>query len=273
MNTVSCNPEDFFNNLFDDRMYTILTEETNKYARQQIMKVMGNRDPLQHMDHYSYQKHTRLGSWKDLNSSDIKICIALLLVMSSIQNLLSTTIGIQLHSQEHHFLYSTLVEINFKIYVMPAIIVGGRLLLNKTIDLSEGKLETKLYCKPTDTMELLHTESYHPEHTFKGIVKSQIIRFHCICSTNADFEDACTQLFKALVPRGYTSSMLRQIKKDTLQQINNPASKTKGPNKLFMEYLHEPTAEFKISKCGSRCETCLIMETGSSFTSTNTGKQ
>ena len=84
MNTVSCNPEDFFNNLFDDRMYTILTEETNKYARQQIMKVMGNRDPFQHMDHYSYQKHARLGTWKDLNSSDIKIFIAHLLVMSSI---------------------------------------------------------------------------------------------------------------------------------------------------------------------------------------------
>ena len=27
MNTISCNPEDFFNNLFDDRMYTILAEE------------------------------------------------------------------------------------------------------------------------------------------------------------------------------------------------------------------------------------------------------
>ena len=85
MNTVSCNPEDFFNNLFDDRMYTILTKETNKYARQQIMKVMGNRDPFQHMDHYSYQRHARLGSWKDLNSSNIKIFIAHLLVMSSIQ--------------------------------------------------------------------------------------------------------------------------------------------------------------------------------------------
>ena len=84
MNT-SHNPEDFFNNLFDDRMYTIFTEETNKYARQQIMKVMGNRGPFQHMNNYSYQKHARLGTWKDLNSSDIKIFIAHLLVMSSIR--------------------------------------------------------------------------------------------------------------------------------------------------------------------------------------------
>ena len=85
MNTVSHNPKDFFSNLFDDRMYTILAEETNKYARQQIMKELGNRDPFQHLDHYSYQKHARLGTWKDLNSSDIKIFIAHLLVMSSIQ--------------------------------------------------------------------------------------------------------------------------------------------------------------------------------------------
>ena len=44
---------------------------------------MGNRDPFQHMDHYSYRQHARLGTWKDLNSSDIKIFIAHLLVMSS----------------------------------------------------------------------------------------------------------------------------------------------------------------------------------------------
>ena len=34
MNTASRYPEDFFNNSFDDRMYTILTEKTNNYARQ-----------------------------------------------------------------------------------------------------------------------------------------------------------------------------------------------------------------------------------------------
>ena len=73
MNTTSRNPEDFFNNLFDDRMYTIIAEETNNYAWQQKMKVMANRDPFEHMNHYSYQRHAYLGTWKDLNSSDIRI--------------------------------------------------------------------------------------------------------------------------------------------------------------------------------------------------------
>jgi hypothetical protein len=41
-----------------------------------------------------------------------------------------------------------------------------------------GILETKVFFKPTDTHELLHKWSFHPKHTFKGIVKSQFLRFH-----------------------------------------------------------------------------------------------
>ena len=41
-----------------------------------------------------------------------------------------------------------------------------------------GKLVTKVYFKPTDTHALLHKASFHPQHTFRGIVKSQLIRFH-----------------------------------------------------------------------------------------------
>ena len=84
-NTTCQNLEDFSSNLFDQRMYTILAEETNNYARQKIRKVMENRDPFQQMDHHSYKQHARLGTLKDLNSSDIKIFISHLLVMSSIQ--------------------------------------------------------------------------------------------------------------------------------------------------------------------------------------------
>ena len=41
-----------------------------------------------------------------------------------------------------------------------------------------GILDTRVYFKPTDSHELLHTSSFHPKHIFSGIVKSQIIRFH-----------------------------------------------------------------------------------------------
>ena len=64
------------------------------------------------------------------------------------------------------------------------------------------KLDTKVYFKPTDTHELLHRSSYHPKHTFRGIVKSQIERFHRICNNKHDFDEACTILFSALKYRG-----------------------------------------------------------------------
>ena len=65
-------------------MYTILTEQINNYARQKIRKVMENRDPFQHMNHYSFKEHACLGTWKYLNSLDIKIFISHLLIMSTV---------------------------------------------------------------------------------------------------------------------------------------------------------------------------------------------
>ena len=43
-------------------------------------------------------------------------------------------------------------------------------------------LDTKVYFKVTDTHELLHKKSFHPKHTFEGILKSQLIRFLTMCN-------------------------------------------------------------------------------------------
>ena len=67
--TNSCEPEVFFNQLFDNRMFTIMAEETNNYARQQIMRIMGGRDQIQQIKHYSHKRHTRLGMWRDVNQT------------------------------------------------------------------------------------------------------------------------------------------------------------------------------------------------------------
>lgn len=45
----------------------------------------------------------------------------------------------------------------------------------ENINQNQKKLLTRVYFKPTDTHALLHKTSYHPKHTFRGIVKSQII--------------------------------------------------------------------------------------------------
>ena len=39
-----------------------------------------------------------------------------------------------------------------------------------------GTFDTKVYFKPTDTLELSHKKSHHPNRT-KGIIKSQILRY------------------------------------------------------------------------------------------------
>lgn len=80
---------------------------------------------------------------------------------------------------------------------------------------SEGQtksLATKVFFKETDRHALLHKASYHPKHTFRGIIKSQLIRFNRICTLGEHVEEATTILFGALGPRGYSKRFLREIK-------------------------------------------------------------
>ena len=64
-------------------MYTRMAQ--NSYAHDKIRKVLQGRDHFQQLDHHTHRQHAWLGTWKDLNKSDIKIFIAHLLIMSSIK--------------------------------------------------------------------------------------------------------------------------------------------------------------------------------------------
>lgn len=77
---------------------------------------------------------------------------------------------------------------------------------------SEGILDTKVFFKETDSHALLHKTSFHPQHLFRGIVRSQLIRFARICNNLQDFEVACGTLFQVLRHRGYTDRLLRSEK-------------------------------------------------------------
>lgn len=66
------------------------------------------------------------------------------------------------------------------------------------VDNSLKRLTAKVYFKPTDTQALLHKASYHPTHTFRGIAKSQILRFQRICTFPDDVEEATSILFRTL---------------------------------------------------------------------------
>lgn len=79
-----------------------------------------------------------------------------------------------------------------------------------------NRLDVKVYFKDTDTHALLHKSSFHPKHTFAGLIKSQLLRFHRICSQTEDFMSATKVLFSALASRGYTRTFLRTCFKSFL---------------------------------------------------------
>ena len=66
-------------------MLTIVADATYEYAQKKIHSILGNRDPFQQIEYHSHRRHALLGSWKDMNASNIKIFIAHLLVMSSVK--------------------------------------------------------------------------------------------------------------------------------------------------------------------------------------------
>ena len=68
-------------------------------------------------------------------------------------------------------------------------------------------LLNKVFFKPTDTHQLLHKDSFHPKHTFKGLIKFQIMHFFRICSRNKDFENAWSVLFQSLGKRNYSKKV------------------------------------------------------------------
>lgn len=94
-------------------------------------------------------------------------------------------------------------------------------------------LKTSVFFKPTDTHQLLHAHSFHPPHTAKGIVKSQLLRFKRICSFKVEYDFACRTLFKVLRKRGYTRSALRKSKREVWRnncQLRTPTKNLKSTN-------------------------------------------
>ncbi len=111
---------------------------------------------------------------------------------------------------------------------------------------SEGILDTRVHFKDTDSHQLLHHNSFHPKHTFKSVVKSQVLRFFRICNNLFDFNSACNILFKALEPRHYSKRMLRRIKHDVIATNSG--------------FLNKPHSAGRSHPCnGQRCTRCILI--------------
>jgi len=115
--------------------------------------------------------------------------------------------------------------------------------LDTLIFIQDSTLQTRTFFKPTDTHQLLHTDSFHPKHTFEGLLKSQLIRFKRLSSNKMDYDNTCKILFSRLINRGYTWSQMRKkqheiwhnyVEKQTDDVTPNVTDKEKFP--IILDY-------------------------------------
>jgi len=110
-------------------------------------------------------------------------------------------------------------------------------------------LRTKVYVKPTDTHQLLHHKSHHPQHTFRGTVKSQLIHFKRISSSWEDYREACSILIRTLVSRGYTKAKLLKEQRNVWRNWQEKTPLAKLGEKLD-EVIPIVTYKYKLSAGG-----------------------
>ena len=89
--------------------------------------------------------------------------------------------------------------------------------LGTTVFKVDKKLRSKMYVKPTDRQNYLHSKSEHPNSTKKSIAYSQALRFSKICYNRSNLHNNCKWLLNTLTKRGYN-------KTDTATQINRTIS-------------------------------------------------
>ena len=85
----------------------------------------------------------------------------------------------------------------------------------------KGKLQTKVYTKPTDRQSYLYRTSAHPEHLKKNIPYGQALRLKKICSEDHEFDKAAQLLSDKLKSRKYKDEeIITQISKAKSQNRN-----------------------------------------------------
>ena len=132
-------------------------------------------------------------------------------------------------------------------------------------------IQTKIYHKPTDTMQLLHRQSFHPPATFSGLVKSQIIRFHWLSSKHSDFIQSWRELSSVLTTGRYNKRQFKQIFTTTLQELQTPKrpkydkSLNPGNHPILRNIsIYKP----KATPCGQpRCAACPYLTPTDYYTS------
>lgn len=104
--------------------------------------------------------------------------------------------------------------------------------LDVTVTVSQGRLQTSLYRKPTDTRQYLHFHSSHVRHCKTAIPYSQAHRFRRICTNQADFDSNCQELKTALLSQKYPEQVIDDAitRANQLNRTEILRKETRNPN-------------------------------------------
>lgn len=107
----------------------------------------------------------------------------------------------------------------------------------------QGKLDIRVYFKPTNRQLYLPAISHHPGSHKSGIIRGEAIRCLRNCSDKGDWLNALAVIFKGLINRGYQPSLIQtQWKKvryeDRQRYITESPEHTKPEGTLTMTTFH-----------------------------------
>ena len=88
----------------------------------------------------------------------------------------------------------------------------------------ENKIQYKSYSKPTDAKRFLNTNSFHPQHVFKSVPISQMIRTANRNSKDDTLDSEMKELKKNFQKSGYKEAILDEIENKMRQRENNNAN-------------------------------------------------
>ena len=110
--------------------------------------------------------------------------------------------------------------------------------LDLNAKLSDGKLQTSLYVKPTDRHQYLHFQSSHPKHTKRSIVYSQTLRVSRSCSQEEDYKNYCNQMKPWLLKRSYPEHLIDTEMKKVKFKSREKTEKSKSKWVPFVVTYH-----------------------------------
>ena len=94
----------------------------------------------------------------------------------------------------------------------------------------QNKIQTTIFCKPTDQITYLHRQSNHPKSLSDSIPYSQVLPIETICSTTSEFNKIFDIITKRFKERGYCENLqveqvvkVKNMKKKQQLSVNKRA--------------------------------------------------